>query len=155
MNSCLLMVEILQNPDLRSTTDNQNTVAEMIVQFAPPLGSRGDDRPPTIKVVGWNNLATEIKDNYRKGDKAIIEGRLQMNTFEREGYKEKIAELVISHIYPYTGDIMAQPVANEPPAATAKPASAPPPAADKAAPKSAPAAAPIDPEPIMDDDIPF
>ena len=40
MNSCILMAEIIKNPELRYTPDNQMAVADMFVQFAPPLGNR-------------------------------------------------------------------------------------------------------------------
>jgi single-strand DNA-binding protein len=99
MNSCILMAEIIKNPELRYTADNQMAVADMFVQFAPPLGSRPDDTHPTIEVVGWGNLATEMKENYKQGDRVTIEGRLEMNTIERDGYKEKRARLVASRIY--------------------------------------------------------
>jgi single-strand DNA-binding protein len=102
MNSCILMAEIIKNPELRYTADNQMAVADMFVQFAPPLGSRPDDRHPTIEVVGWGNLATEIKENYKQGDRVTIEGRLEMTTMERDGYKEKRAKLVASRIYHIT-----------------------------------------------------
>jgi single-strand DNA-binding protein len=74
-------------------------VADMFVQFSPPLGSRPDDQHPTIEVVGWGNLATEIKENYKIGDRVTIEGRLEMNTIERDGYKEKRARLVANRLY--------------------------------------------------------
>jgi single-strand DNA-binding protein len=93
------MAEIIKNPELRYTADNQMAVADMFVQFAPPPGSRPDDRHPTIEVVGWGNLATEMKENYKQGDRVTIEGRLQMNTIERDGYKEKRAQLVASRLY--------------------------------------------------------
>jgi single-strand DNA-binding protein len=99
MNSCILMAEIIKNPELRYTPDNQMAVADMFVQFAPPLGSRPEERNPTIEVVGWGNLATEIKENYKQGDLVTIEGRLEMNTIERDGFKEKRARLVASKIY--------------------------------------------------------
>jgi single-strand DNA-binding protein len=99
MNSCILMAEIIKNPELRYTADNQMAVADMFVQFSPPPGSRVDDRHPTIEVVGWGNLATEMKENYKIGDRVTIEGRLQMNTIERDGYKEKRAQLVASRLY--------------------------------------------------------
>jgi single-strand DNA-binding protein len=99
MNSCILMAEIIKNPELRYTADNQMAVADMFVQFAPPIGSRPDDRHPTIEVVGWGNLATEMKENYKQGDRVTIEGRLEMNTIERDGFKEKRARLVASRIY--------------------------------------------------------
>lgn len=99
MNSCILMAEIIKNPELRYTSDNQMAVTDMFVQFSPPPGSRPDERSPTIEVVGWGKLATEIKENYKIGDRVTIEGRLEMITIERDGYKEKRAKLVASQIY--------------------------------------------------------
>ncbi len=96
MNSCILMAEIVQEPQLRYTPDN-TALAEMIVQFP---GIRAEDPPATLKVVGWGNLAQEIQQQYRQGDRVIIEGRLSMNTVERpEGFKEKRAELTIQRIH--------------------------------------------------------
>jgi single-strand DNA-binding protein len=125
MNSCILMAEIIKNPELRYTADNQMAVADMFVQFAPPPGSRPDDRHPTIEVVGWGNLATEMKENYKQGDRVTIEGRLQMNTIERDGYKEKRAQLVASRLY----HLMAidSPTALAAPAGVSAAASSPPP----------------------------
>ena len=70
MNSCVLMAEIVSEPQLRSTQDNVD-VAEMIVQFE---GIREEDPSATIKVLGWGNLASEIKTNYNQGDRIVIEG---------------------------------------------------------------------------------
>lgn len=96
MNSCILMAEIVQAPQLRYTSDNM-ALAEMLIQFP---GLRAEDAPATLKAVGWGNLAQEIEQNYQQGDRVIIEGRLSMNTFERsEGFKEKRAELTVQRIH--------------------------------------------------------
>jgi single-strand DNA-binding protein len=124
MNSCILMAEIIKNPELRYTADNQMAVADMFVQFAPPPGSRPDDRNPTIEVVGWGNLATEMKENYKQGDRVTIEGRLQMNTIERDGYKEKRAQLVASRLY-HMMAIDSPTTSAAPAAASAAPSSPP------------------------------
>lgn len=99
MNSCILMAEIVQEPQLRYTQENNNlALAEMRVQIP---GQRSDDPPATLKVVGWGGLAQEIEQNYHQGDRVIIEGRLSMNTFERaDGVKEKRAELTVQRIHP-------------------------------------------------------
>jgi single-strand DNA-binding protein len=118
------MAEIIKNPELRYTADNQMAVADMFVQFAPPPGNRPDDRHPTIEVVGWGNLATEMKENYQQGDKIAIEGRLEMNTIERDGYKEKRARLVASRLYHVTAtDATAPAVAMSTATPSAPPAS--------------------------------
>ncbi len=98
MNSCILMAEIVQEPELRYTSDTQTAIAEMLVQFP---GLRAEEPPATLKVVGWGNLAQEIQQQYHQGDRVIIEGRLSMNTVERsEGFKEKRAELTVQRIHP-------------------------------------------------------
>lgn len=96
MNSCVLMAEIVQEPQLRYTADNL-AVTEMLVQF--PNSQKAEDAPATLKVVGWGNLATEIQQNYHQGDRVVLVGRLGMNTIDRpEGFKEKRAELTVQQI---------------------------------------------------------
>jgi single-stranded DNA-binding protein len=96
MNSCVLLAEIIQEPQLRFTADNLE-VTEMIVQF--PNSQKPEDAPATLKVVGWGNLAKEIQQNYHQGDRVILVGRLGMHTIERpEGFKEKRAELTVQQI---------------------------------------------------------
>jgi single-strand DNA-binding protein len=97
MNSCILMAQIVSNPELRSTQDNLS-VSSMMVEFE---SGREGEEPGKVQVEGWGNLAEEMKNTYSAGDKIIIEGRLSMNLFEMpEGYKEKRAKLVASRIYP-------------------------------------------------------
>jgi single-strand DNA-binding protein len=136
MNSCILMAEIAQNPELRSTSDNQMEIAEMFVQF---INAKPENPPALIKVVGWNNLAREIKEKYRQGDKVVIEGRLEMNTIDKpEGYKEKRAQLIASRIHPLgASDSFSMPAAPLPspaPAAVSEPAPTKAPTVAKAAP---------------------
>ena len=103
MNSCILMAQIVSDPELRSTQD-QKSVSSMMVEFE---SSREGEEPGKVQVEGWGNLAEEIKNTYSTGDRIIIEGRLSMNLFEMpEGYKEKRAKLVASKIYPVGGSIL-------------------------------------------------
>ncbi len=96
MNSCVLMVEIVGDAQMRQTQDGL-VVTDVFVEFE---GTREGDPPGRIKLVGWGNLAEEIKNNYHRGDRIIVDGRLGMNLIEIDGYKEKRAELVASRIYP-------------------------------------------------------
>lgn len=101
MNSCIIMAEIVEAPQLRYTTDNL-ALTEMLVQFP---AQRAEDQPATLKVVGWGNLAQEIEQKYQKGDRVIIEGRLSMNTVQMDGYKEKKAELTVQRIHALGADV--------------------------------------------------
>jgi single-strand DNA-binding protein len=150
------MAEIVQAPELRSTSDNQMEIAEMFVQFT---NGKPENPPALIKVVGWNNLAREIKEKYRQGDRVIIEGRLEMSVTEKpEGYKEKRAQLVASRIHAFTGGEDMGISAGAAMSPTTTPASRPPaqsmasvaPKAAKAAP-----AKPVESFEVSDDEIPF
>jgi single-strand DNA-binding protein len=148
------MAEIVQAPELRSTSDNQMEIAEMFVQFT---NGKPENPPALIKVVGWNNLAREIKEKYRQGDRVIIEGRLEMNVTEKpEGYKEKRAQLVASRIHAFTDSEDVGTGAAMSPAAipasrtAAQPMASSAPKATKAAP-----AKPIESFEVSDDEIPF
>ncbi len=97
MNSCVLMAKIVSQPQLRFIQENDLAVANMIVEFA----TNAPNSPPyTMKTVAWGNLAKDIQQQYHEGDQVILSGRLKMDLQERQGYKEKVAELTISHIYP-------------------------------------------------------
>lgn len=103
MNSCILMVQIVSDPELRSTQD-QVSVSSMMVEFE---STREGEEPGKVQVEGWGNLAEEIKNSYGAGDRIIVEGRLSMNLFDMpEGYKEKRAKLVASKVYPLGGSTM-------------------------------------------------
>lgn len=123
MNSCILMAQIIQDPELRYTADNQTPIAQMLVEFP---SQRSEDPPTRLKVVGWGNLANEIKEKYALGDRVIIEGRLSMNTIERsEGFKEKRAELTAARIYKLGADTVFEPHVAAP-ASSYDPPAAPP-----------------------------
>lgn len=166
MNNFIIMAEIIDDPQLRYTSDNQLAVSEMTVQFE---GLRDDDPPTKLKVISWGNLAQEIQSNYHSGDRVILEGRLGMNTIDRpEGFKEKRAEMTVQRLYRLeagttfttyeaateaTEEATAQPVVAEssPAPARAPSRSANRPAAAKA---PAPTPPPVTPEGPYDD-IPF
>ena len=125
MNQCILLAEIIQEPELRYTADNQTPLAEMVVQFA---GIRPEDPPSTLKVIGWGNLAQEIQATYHEGDRVVIEGRLNMNTIDRpEGFKEKRAELTATRVHRLASDTVSTSTTTALPTASAasQPASTP------------------------------
>lgn len=163
MNSYIVMAEIIQDPQLRYTSDNQTPITEMMVQFDP---LRESDPPPTLKVVAWGNLAQEVQEHYHRGDRVIIEGRLGMNRIDRpEGFKETRAELTAQRLHKLGADAtvrtstvdmnLTAPSAAPAPVAAATPK---PKAAPKAPTVDTPKASPYSSaasEPTDYDDIPF
>ncbi len=152
MNSCVLMAEIIKDPELRYTQEGQMAITEMTVQFS---GLRAEDPTSTLKVIGWGTLAQQIQEQFHTGDKVVLEGRLTMTTVDRpEGFKEKQASMTASRVHLLGAEgSMTSTVAVEAP--TTKAAAAP--AAPKSTPTPAKPSAPA-PEPAdvpNYDDIPF
>jgi single-stranded DNA-binding protein len=153
MNSIVLMAEVLTDPELRRTPDNQSSIASFLVQFA---GGRTEEAPYRIKVVGWNNLADEIMEKYHKGDQVVVEGRLRLDTVDRGTFKEKRTELVAQRVHAFGVSGAMSPSTASPVATPArKPANVAPIATATNAPSAyVPVAAPEANAPDYDD-IPF
>lgn len=101
MNHCLLEAEVMEAPQIRYTQDNQTPIAEMTVQVE---GLRPDDPPSTLKVVGWGNLAQDLQNRVRAGQRLVLEGRMRINSVARaDGVREKKAELTLSRLHPLSG----------------------------------------------------
>ncbi|MDJ1183542.1 single-stranded DNA-binding protein [Roseofilum casamattae] len=162
MNSCILMCQIIQDPQLRYTPD-ETAVAEMLVQFA---ATKAEDPPHTLKAVAWGNLGEDVSRTYHQGDRIIIQGSLRMSTFDRpEGFKEKRAELNISRIYHVDGEPVAtRPLSQQVPVAAT--ASAPLPTYERPSNETTPAYSPSTTttppvttppiiQPLEEDEIPF
>ena len=97
MNHCLIQAVINSAPQMRYTKENQNQIAEMIVNFK---GLRSEDPTRDLKIIGWGNIAQEMVDDLKEGQNIVIEGRLKMNSVTRkDGTKEKQPELTASKIH--------------------------------------------------------
>ena len=97
MNHCLIQGVISSSPQMRYTKENQTPIAEMIINFK---GLRSEDPTRELKILGWGNLAQEMVDELKEGQKIVIEGRLRMNSVTRkDGTKEKQPELTASKIH--------------------------------------------------------
>jgi single-strand DNA-binding protein len=145
MNSIVLMAEVLTDPELRRTPDNQSSIASFLVQFA---GGRAEDAPYRIKVVGWNN--------FHKGDQVVVEGRLRLDIVDRGTYKEKRTELVAQRVHSFGAGSTANTTATTTAAPARSPRANPSSAPSAAVPTSsyAPVASPATNAPDYDD-IPF
>lgn len=153
MNTCILMAEIVQDPQLRYTSDNQTAITELLVQID---ALREGDPPETLKVVAWRRLAEAVQENFHRGDRVVIEGRLGMVLFEHpEGFREKRAEVTAQRIH-----ILDRAPAGSAPMAPAPTSAMPSPAPvtpmnDPANAPGNPAAPVTSPDEPLSDDIPF
>ena len=95
MNNLVLAIALISDPESR-TTNNDKSLCQFVAEFQ----GKPDAPPVSAKFTAWGNLASEVADKYRKGDRAIVEGRVQIDKIEHpEGFKESRAAISISKIH--------------------------------------------------------
>ncbi|MCF2971709.1 single-stranded DNA-binding protein [Synechococcus sp. Nb3U1] len=141
MNSIVLIGEVLAEPELRYTPDNL-AVTSLLLSF-PSL--RPEEPAYQVRVSSFGELAQKVVDNCRVGDQVTVEGQLHMNLVERDGRKEKLAEITARRIHQLgAGQVLSLTGMSESSTAVRDSGT------ESLSPKPAPAAAPSNP-----DEIPF
>lgn len=95
MNKAILIGRLAKDPEVRYT---QNGKA--VASFTLAVNRQGKDAGADfIPVVAWEKLAEVIGNNLAKGRQCAIEGRIQIRTYEKDGTKRYVTEVVASNMY--------------------------------------------------------
>ena len=91
-NKVILMGNLTRDPEVRAVGMN----ATKVCRFALALNERRRDRngnmvdiPTFVEVDAWEKLAELCGQYLRKGRSVLVEGRLQMDSWERDGQKHQ------------------------------------------------------------------
>lgn len=93
MNHVTLMGRLTADPEIRYTQSGK-----AVASFTLAVDRRGEG-VDFVPIVAWEKLAEIIGNNLAKGRRALIEGRMQVRTYEHEGQKRKITEVVATNLY--------------------------------------------------------
>lgn len=95
MNSFNGIGRIVNNLELRSTNNN-NSVCQFTIAINEGYGDK--ERTDFIDCVAWNKRAESICKYCNKGVKVAIEGKLQTDTYEKDGKKIKTTKVLVNEI---------------------------------------------------------
>lgn len=99
MNKVILKGRLARDPELRYTTTNK-AVASFNIAVNRRVGS--DHQGPTadfIPCIAWNKLAEVVANNLVKGSEILIEGRMQVRSYDdQNGTKKYVTEVIISEM---------------------------------------------------------
>ncbi len=96
MNKVILVGRLAQDPEVRYT---QNGKA--VASFSIAVNRFGGQRESAdfIPIVAWEKLAETCGNNLTKGRRILVEGRLQIRSYETtDGQKRRVAEVVAQGI---------------------------------------------------------
>ena len=95
LNTVAISGRLGHDPELKST-NNGNSVANFSVAVDQGFG----DQKTTswIRCVAWQKTAEFVTKFFQKGDMIILSGRLQGRTWEQDGVKREVLEVVAEKI---------------------------------------------------------
>ena len=101
LNKIILMGRLGRDPEVRYTQSGA-PVASFSLAVDRDFVDQATGRRPTdwIEVAAWNAKAKFVQQYFRKGQLAVVEGRLQIRDWtDKEGAKRRTAEVVADQIY--------------------------------------------------------
>lgn len=94
MNKVILVGRLTQDPEVRYTTSGK-----AVASFTLAVNRMGSEATDFIPIVAWEKLAEACGNNITKGQKVLVDGRLQIRSYEaRDGQKRRVAEIVAQHV---------------------------------------------------------
>lgn len=99
INKVILVGNVGRDPDVQ-TTASGTKVAHMSLATSRRIVREGtqEDRTEWHRLTLWDRLAELAEDYIRKGDRLYIEGRIEYDSFERNGVTIPTAEVNVREL---------------------------------------------------------
>lgn len=98
MNKVILVGRLTRDPEVRYTP-NGKAVCTFSLAVNRKVASGAHPEADFIPVVTWEKLAEICGNNLTKGRRTLVEGRLQIRTYEADGgQKRRVAEVIATNI---------------------------------------------------------
>lgn len=95
MNKVIIVGRLTRDPEVRYT---QTGKAVASFSVAVDTGFGENKRTDFIPIVVWDKLAEVCGNNLTKGRRVLVEGRLQIRDYEKDGQKRRAADVVAQNI---------------------------------------------------------
>ena len=95
MNKVIIVGRLTRDPEVRYT---QTGKAVASFSVAVDTGFGENKRVDFIPVILWEKLAETCGNNLTKGRRVLVEGRLQIRDYEKDGQKRRAADVVAQNV---------------------------------------------------------
>ena len=102
-NSITIVGNITRDPELRFTPSGQaNARLGVAVNRRWQDRNSGEWQEATsfFDVICWRELAENVSESLKKGTRVIVTGRLEQRTWEQEGNKRSVVEIIADEVAP-------------------------------------------------------
>jgi single-strand DNA-binding protein len=99
VNKITLIGNVGRDPDIQQTK-NGTKVAHFSVATnrRVPAGGEGEERTDWHRLTLWNRQEQFAEDYIRTGDRVYVEGRMEYDSYERDGVVIPTAEITVREI---------------------------------------------------------
>jgi single-strand DNA-binding protein len=95
MNKVIIVGRLTRGPELRYT---QAGKAVATFSVAVDTGFGENKRTDFVPVISWKKLAELCSNNLTKGRRILVEGRLQIRDYEKDGQRRRSADVVAQNV---------------------------------------------------------
>jgi len=101
LNRIFLTGRLTADPDVKYTPSGSE-VAQFTLAVNRAYKTKDSDEWKEeaffVRVVSWVKLAEKVEKNFKKGDLVLVEGRLNIRTYEIDGVKKWSTEIIANNI---------------------------------------------------------
>lgn len=100
LNNIIIMGRLVRDPELRMT-QTQKPVVNFTVACERDFAAAGEEKEVDfIDCVAWNKTAEFVDKFFKKGNMAIVQGRLQFRSWQdKEEQKHNRAEVAVDRVW--------------------------------------------------------
>jgi single-strand DNA-binding protein len=95
MNKVIIVGRLTRDPEVRYT---QSGKAVTSFSVAVETGFGENKRTDYVPVISWEKLSEVCGNNLTKGRRILVEGRLQIRDYEKDGQKRRSADVVAQNV---------------------------------------------------------
>lgn len=99
INKLILVGNVGRDPEVQTTVDEKKVAHfSLATSRRIPRDNGFEERTEWHRITLWNRLAELAEEYIRKGDRLYIEGRIQYDSYERDGVTIPTAEVVVREL---------------------------------------------------------
>ena len=99
MNKIILLGRLVKNPDVKVTTSGKTVCTFTLAVDRPFSGKDGKREADFINIQTWNKTAELIGNYVSKGQRLLVDGRLQIRSYDgKDGNKHYVTEVIADRV---------------------------------------------------------
>jgi len=97
LNKVFLSGRLTKDPDIRYTPNGSEVATFSIAvnrSFKAKDSEEWQEETFFINIIAWNRLAEKVEKTFKKGMPVFVEGRLLIRSYEKDGAKKYVTEII-------------------------------------------------------------